>query len=225
MRDEIEGRPTTREIPLVPSHSALLFIDVQNFSAHRNGAEFSGLSAAEFNEAYGWFFSELENRVVPNMQAIQKACRIAGIEVMYTTIESLTLDGRDRSLDYKITGFHVPKGSWDGKVIDQIAPEGDEIVLPKSSSSVFISTHLDYILRNLGVRQIVISGLITDQCVESAIRDACDLGYLVTQIADACLTYSLERHNHSLRTIKGYCRQVTTEELVREISTFHAAGG
>jgi len=40
---------------------------------------------------------------------------------MYTTIESLTLDGRDRSLDYKITGFNVPKGSWDGKVIDQIA--------------------------------------------------------------------------------------------------------
>ena len=137
--------------------------------------------------------------------------------MMYTTIESLTLDGRDRSLDYKITGFHVPKGSWDGKVIDQIAPEGDEIVLPKGSSSVFVSTHIDYILRNLGVRQVVLAGLITDQCVESAIRDACDLGYLVTQVTDACLTYSQERHDHSLRTIKGYCRQVTTAELVAEL--------
>ncbi|MGB7322571.1 MAG: isochorismatase family cysteine hydrolase, partial [Albidovulum sp.] len=138
--------------------------------------------------------------------------------VMYTTIESLTLDGRDRSLDYKITGFHVPKGSWDGKVIDEIAPQGDEIVLPKTSSSVFVSTHIDYILRNLGVTQLVISGLITDQCVESAIRDACDLGYLVTEVTDACLTYDQARHDHSLRTIKGYCRQVTTEELVKELS-------
>jgi len=214
----------TRDVPLDPSRSALLFIDVQNFSAHRRGAEFADLTEAEFEARYGWFFSELETRVIPNMRAIQGACRKAGVEVMYTTIESLTLDGRDRSLDYKITGFHVPKGSWDGKVIDRIRPEGDEIVLPKSSSSVFISTHIDYILRNLGVRQLVLSGLLTDQCVESAIRDACDLGYLVTQVTDACLTYSQNRHDRSLRTIKGYCRQVTADGLVAELDSPSSRG-
>ncbi len=207
----------TRDVALVPEQSALLFIDVQNFSAEREGAEFKGLSPDVFEEKYGWYFDQLDSRVIPNMQAIQKAARAASVEVMYTTIESLTLDGRDRSLDYKITGFNVPKGSWDGKVIDRIAPVGDEIVLPKSSSSVFISTHIDYILRNLGVRQVVLSGLITDQCVESAIRDACDLGYLVTQVTDACLTYSQERHDNSLRAIKGYCRQVTSAELIAEL--------
>ncbi len=152
------------------------------------------------------------------MQKLQSACRDSGVEVMYTTIESLTKDGRDRSLDYKITGFNVAKGSWDGKVLDAIAPGDDEIVLSKTSSSVFISTHIDYILRNLGVRQLVISGLITDQCVEGAVRDACDLGYLVTLVSDACLTYSQERQDHSLATIRGYCRQVTTEELVAELA-------
>jgi len=70
----------------------------------------------------------------------------------------------------------------------------------------------------LGVKQLVISGLITDQCVESAVRDACDLGYLVTQITDACLTYSQARHDNSIYTIRGYCRQITTEELVAELS-------
>ena len=208
----------TRDVPLKPDQSALLFIDVQNFAAHRDGAEFDGLSSDDFAQKYGWFFDQLDTRVILNMQAIQSACRTAGVEVMYTTIESLTLDGRDRSLDYKITGFNVPKGSWDGKVVDQIAPVGDEIILPKSSSSVFVSTHIDYVLRNLGVKQIVISGLITDQCVESAIRDACDLGYLVTQVTDACLTYTQDRHDHSLKTIKGYCRQVTTAELVAELA-------
>ena len=208
----------SREIPLVPSQSALLFIDVQNFAARRDGAEFKDMPDAEFSAKYGWFFGEMKARVVPNMQRLQAAFRKAKVEVMYTTIESLTKDGRDRSLDYKITGFNVAKGSWDGKVIDELAPGDDEIVLPKSSSSVFVSTHIDYLLRNLGVTQLVLSGIVTDQCVESAIRDACDLGYLVTQVTDACLTYTQDRHDNSLRAIKGYCRQRTTDQVIAELA-------
>ncbi|WP_424984197.1 isochorismatase family cysteine hydrolase [Maritalea sp. S77] len=209
--------PLSRDIPLEPQQSGLLFIDVQNFAAKRDGGEFKDLSDAAFEKDYGWFFEQMQQRVVPNMRKLQKAFRAKKMEVLYTTIESLTLDGRDRSLDYKITGFNVPKGSWDGKVIDELEPTDDEIVFPKSSSSVFVSTHIDYVLRNLGVKQLVISGIITDQCVESAIRDACDLGYLVTQVTDACATYSQARHDNSLNTIKGYCRQVTTDELLAEI--------
>ena len=207
----------SREVPLVPAQSALLFIDVQNFSAHRDGAEFRDVPKTEFEQKYGWYFRELGARVVPNMQRLLAAFRKAKVEVLHTTIESLTRDGRDRSLDYKITGFNVPKGSWDGKVIDELAPLEDEIWLPKSSSSVFVSTHIDYLLRNLGVKQLVISGLITDQCVESAVRDACDLGYLVTEVTDACLTYTQERHDNSLRAIKGYCRQRTTDQVIAEL--------
>lgn len=207
----------SRDIPLVPVDAALLFIDVQNFCAHRDGAEFAALSEGDFDSKYGWYFQQLETRIVANMQRLQDTCRTHGIEIIYTTIESLTKDGRDRSLDYKITGFHVPRGSWDGRVIDELAPGEDEIRLPKTSSSVFISTHIDYLLRNLGVRQLIISGLITDQCVESAIRDACDLGYLVTQVTDACTSYTQERHDNSLATIRGYCRQRTTEQIVAEL--------
>lgn len=207
----------TRELPLEPARSALLFVDVQNFSARRDGGEFRHLDERELEARYGEFFDALEKSVIPNMQRLQGAFREAGIEVLYTTIESLTLDGRDRSLDYKITGFNVPKGSWDAQVIDALAPGEDEIRLPKSSSSVFISTQIDYVLRNLGVRQLVISGLLTDQCVESAIRDACDLGYLVTQVSDACATYTAERQRASLNAIKGYCRQLSTAELLEEI--------
>lgn len=215
--------PTTREIPLDPKQSALLFIDVQNFSVRRDGGEFKDVPDSEIAGKYAYYFERLRSLAIPNMQRLQKAFRAAGIEVLYTTIESLTKDGRDRSLDYKITGFHVPKGSWDGKVIDEIAPGDDEIVLPKTSSSVFVSTHIDYLLRNLGVKQLVLSGLVTDQCVESAIRDACDLGYLVTLVPDACATYSQERHDNTLRAIKGYCRQVDTDALIEEIGKRRAA--
>jgi ureidoacrylate peracid hydrolase len=209
----------SREVPLVSAQSALLFIDVQNFNAHRDGGEYAGISGDEMAARYGYYFDQLEQVALPNMQRLQVAFREAGIEVMYTVIESLTQDGRDRSLDYKITGFHVPKGSWDAKVLDALAPADDEIVLPKTSSSVFISTNIDYVLRNLEVRQLVICGLLTDQCVESAVRDACDLGYLVTLVTDACATHSQDRHDATLRAIKGYCRQRITEALLAELGS------
>ena len=112
----------------------------------------------------------------------------------------------------------MPPGSWDGEVIDAIKPLEDEIVIPKTSSNVFVSTNLDYVLRNLGTKYLVISGIVTDQCVEGAVRDGCDLGYLVTLVTDACATYTQERHDNSLRAIKGYCRQRTTAEFLAEIA-------
>ena len=92
----------SRDVPLIPENSALLFVDVQNFSANRQGAEFKDLPDAEFKEKYGWYFDMLNVTVIPNMQRIQRAARNAGVEVMYTTIESLTRDGRDRANNAKL---------------------------------------------------------------------------------------------------------------------------
>ncbi len=209
--------PLSRDVPIDPQHAALLFVDVQNYTARRDGGEYRGLSASEVDERYGFFFEMLQGSAIPNMRRLQAACRSGGIEVMYTVIESLTRDGRDRSLDYKISGFHVPKGSWGARVLAEIAPAEDEIVIPKTSSSVFISTNIDYVLRNLGVRSLIVAGILTDQCIDSAVRDACDLGYLVTVATDACATLSRERHEWSLRNLSGYCRQRTTDALIAEI--------
>jgi ureidoacrylate peracid hydrolase len=101
--------------------------------------------------------------------------------------------------------------------VSELAPRGDEMLFPKTSSSVFISTNIDYVLRNLGMKYLIIAGCLTDQCVDSAVRDACDLGYLVTVPTDACVTLSAERHDWSLRNNRGYCRQVTTQALLEEI--------
>ena len=207
----------SREVPIDPAHAALLFVDVQNYNARPDGGEYAGMGAAELDARYGYFFRVMRETALPNMQRLQSACRHAGIEVMYTVIEALTRDGRDLSLDYKISGLFVPRGSPDAKVLDAIAPAEDEIVLPKTSSSVFISTNIDYVLRNLGVRSLMIAGVLTDQCIDSAVRDACDLGYLVTVPIDACATLSAERHEWALRNNQGYCRQVTTDQMVREI--------
>jgi ureidoacrylate peracid hydrolase len=209
--------PPSREIPIEPDYTALLFVDVQKYNCTWNGSEYAHLSEAEKEQRYGWFFRNFNEHALPNMVRLQKACRRGGIEVTYTLIESLTADGRDRSLDYKITGFNVPKGSPEAKMVDELAPTDDEILFPKTSSSVFMSTNIDYVLRNLGVKYLIIAGCLTDQCVDSAVRDACDAGYLVTVPTDACATLSTERHDWSLRNNRGYCRQITTAALVEEI--------
>src|SRR6185295_3074396 len=92
------------------------------------------------------------------------ACRHGGVEVIYTVIENLTRDGRDRSLDYRLSGFFIAKGSPEAQVLDAIAPAEDEIVIPKTSSSIFNSTNIDYVLRNLGVEDLLVTGFLTDQC-------------------------------------------------------------
>ena len=207
----------SRDVPIEPLHTALLLIDVQNYSAHPAGGSFADLDEAEKNAQCEHFFDLLVTTVLPNQAKLLSACRAAGIEVIYTVIENLTSDGRDRSLDYKISGINVAKGSWDAQIPDIVAPLAHEIIFSKTSSSVFISTNIDYVLRNLGVRFLIMVGLLTDQCVDSAVRDACDLGYLVTVATDACATHTPERHVSSLINNRGYCRQVTTKELMAEI--------
>jgi ureidoacrylate peracid hydrolase len=196
----------SREVPIDSAHAVLLIIDVQNYCITTSKSEYFGRSLREV--------------ALPNIRRLQTACRTGDIEVMYSVIENMTRDGRDRSLDYKISGIDVPRGSWGAQVVDEIAPADDEMIFRKTSSSVFISTNIDYVLRNLGIRSLIVAGLMTDQCVESAVRDACDLGYLVTVVTDACTTTSAERHEQSLLGIRGYCRQRATDALLAEIARF-----
>ena len=100
---------------------------------------------------------------------------------------------------------------------ERIQSKGD-IVVPKTACSVFTSTNIKYILDNLFIEQLVVCGQLTDQCVESAVRDAADLGYLVTVVDDACAAHSHEDHHRGLSGMKGFCRIVTTEQVVKEMT-------
>lgn len=155
--------------------------------------------------------------MLPNLERLIGTARETGAEVMYTVIENLTRDGRDRSLDYKISGIFVAKGSWEAKVVDLIAPADDDIVLAKTSSSLFNSTNCDYLLRNLGIEHLIVAGLLTDQCVDHTIRDAADRGYRAICVADACATLTAERHESALSLFAGYCRTLTTDEAIGEL--------
>ncbi len=214
LRREIEalpmqGDPVFRERAVKPDRACLLVIDLQK------GLYNDEKCRAEPHDAFLW--DQIETTVNPNGKLLLAACRHADVEVIFTVIECLTLDGRDRSADYKISGIFFPKGSWGAEVIDDLTPLENEIVIPKTSSSLFNSTNFDYVLRNLGIEYILTMGIMTDQCVETTVRDGCDRGYLMTLIDDACATQTQERHEASLRALKGYCRVRTASQVIREL--------
>jgi biuret amidohydrolase len=111
----------------------------------------------------------------------------------------------------------VPKGLPEGQPIKELALIDNEILLPKSSSGVFNSTNIDYVLRNMGVRYLIVSGVVTDQCVDMAVRDAADRGYLVSLPEDACAAYSQIRHDNALKAFGGYCRVSDTETVLHRL--------
>ncbi|MFD0860132.1 cysteine hydrolase family protein [Roseovarius aquimarinus] len=207
-----------REREIVPARTALLSIDMQN-------AEWSPEAIAEARKpgsptaGHLEFMTRIEEVLLPAQARLQDAARAAGIEVIFTTIEALTQDGRDISLDHKMSNLFFPKGSWEAKVIDAVGPKGDEIVIPKTSSGIFNSTNFDYVLRNLGIEYLIMYGVCTDQCVEGSIRDAADRGYYVTQIEDCCATYSMRNHENSIRAMDGhFARLRSTDQMIDEIA-------
>ena len=212
-----------RERPIELAKTALLSVDMQNaeWTAERQRAA-SDPSSSEARQRY--FLDRIGDVLIPNQQRLHAAARAARLEIIFTTIESYTLDGRDRSLDHKISGLFFPRGSWEAKVIDAVGPDQNDIVIPKTASGVFNSTNIEYVLRTLGIEYLVIYGVCTDQCVEGAIRDAADRGFLVTQIEDCCAADDAKRHEVSIAQMKGhYCRTRTTDDIVAEIEALQAA--
>ena len=216
LRSEIDAIPLAGDVSfrqrrVEPDRAALLVVDLQKGEYNERKI------AAEPGDAYLW--NRIAREVVPNGRRLIAAFRERGMEVIYTVVESLTLDGRDRSLDYKISGIFVPRGAHEAEVVDALAPQPNDIVLPKTSSSLFNSTNFEYVLRNLGIEYVVVMGIMTDQCVETAVRDGCDRGFLMTVVEDACATHSAERHRESLLGMGGYCRVRTTDALIAELES------
>ena len=201
-----------RTSPFLKNKTAILTVDMQKeYCIPGRDPSHPELDSKSF------FHSELRNLVIPNQVKIISLARKLNIEVMHTVIESLTQDGRDRSIDHRLSGMNVPKGAEGAEVIDEIRPVVDEIIIPKTSSGVFNSTNIDYVLRNLDIRFLIIFGIVTDQCVDMAVRDAADRGYLVTMVSDASTTTTSERHKNALNAFSGYCRIMSTNDLLVEL--------
>jgi nicotinamidase-related amidase len=190
-------------IAVPAGRSALLLVDLQNGTC--------GPGQAQQRPTFHRLFREL---ALPAACQALEGARAAGAEVIHTVIANLTADGRDRSFDYKRCGMGFAPGSPEAQVIAELSPLADELVLPKSSSSPFSSTTLDYLLRNIGIEVLVVAGILTDQCIDHTCKDAADRGYRVICLHDACMAESLERHSAALACFQGYAEQRRVADLI-----------
>ena len=212
---EFGGQSLRRSSDYEHGRTALLLVDMQRIWAEPM------MDPTHPHAADSYFMQRVHGTVIPNQVRMLNAFRAAGENVLHTVIESLTADGRDRSLDHKLSDMHVPKGAPEGAIIAELTPTENEPVLPKTSSGLFNSTNADYVLRNLNTRFLIIAGIVTDQCVDMAVRDAADRGYLVTLVHDACATYTPERHEAALRAYGGYCWITDTDTVVARVNALN----
>ncbi len=208
-----------RERDLRNRDTALLCIDMQYLDAAEGYGLFRDYEKSPIPlEEMQYYFTQLRKTVLPNVHNLQNCFRAHNLEVIHVRIQSLTKDGRDRGKGHKRLELHAAPGSGDACFLEEVAPHGDEIIINKTASGVFSSTNLHYVLNNLGISSLYVVGVYTNECVETTVRDACDLGYFVTLVEDGCTTVTRELHDASLKTLRNrYARIVTTVEAMEDI--------
>ncbi|MGQ9369776.1 cysteine hydrolase family protein [Azospirillum sp. ST 5-10] len=183
---------------------ALLVIDVQNTYLERPDP--ASLTPAERATYDAWtpFHERMHAVVVPTIRRLLDRFRSDRHEVLFARIACQTRDGRDRSLSQKLPGWNnllLPKDEHAAQIVAAIAPEGDEIVVTKTTDSALTGTNLRLILTNLGITQVVCCGIFTDQCVSSTVRSLADESFSVIVVEDGCAAASDELHRQELAII------------------------
>jgi nicotinamidase-related amidase len=146
------------------------------------------------------------DNTIEHAQAVLKASREKGMLVVYinashrpgypeVNIKPSSLSGNIA----KAGGFM--RGTWGAEVIDRLKPLAEEIIIYNYNSSAFIYTELDLILRNKGITDLVLTGLVTNWVVESTARDATNRGYNIYTLSDCCQGVNEEMHRWSLANI------------------------
>ena len=209
------------QIKIDKKKTALLVIDMQNVFLRRPVIE--NPSDLDILNAKRWepFYRKIDDIVIPNNKKIIEAFREKEIEVGFAMIECHKNNGSDRSLVQKATGFNellLPKGSEDAKIVEELSPKGDELVIAKTTDSAITGTNLRLILHNMGIDTVVVTGVFTDQCVSGTVRALADESFHVWLIEDACMAATEKIQNNELEILNNiYCHVINTDELLEAI--------
>ncbi|MBU2732665.1 cysteine hydrolase family protein [Acidithiobacillus ferridurans] len=196
-------------------HTALLVIDIQNVYLEESPPENADKSV---DNVWADFRSRLLHQVIPNAKTLLHFFRAKKFPVFFARIACLTEDGRDRSLSQKRPGFNnilLPFMSDEAQIVDDLKPLHSEIVVTKTTDSAITGTNLSLIFRNMEIRQVVVCGIFTDQCVSSTVRSLADESFDVILIEDACAAATEELHERELEIINNiYCQVILLDELM-----------
>ena len=196
----IEAKPYAYD--LHPPEAALLMIDMQRDFLEPGG----------FGEMLGNDVSQLRRTIEPN-KALLAAWRHAGGLVIHTReghrpdLADLPPAKKVRGRSAKSIGDPGPmgrilvRGEAGHDIIAELAPTATEPVIDKPGKGAFFATDLHAILQSRGISQLVVTGVTTEVCVNTTVREANDRGYDCLVVSDCCGSYFPEFHEVGLRMI------------------------
>jgi nicotinamidase-related amidase len=185
-----------------PATTALVVIDMQRDFLEPGG----------FGELLGNDVSLLSRTIAP-LEDVLAATRAAGMLVIHTR-EGHRSDLGDcppsklaRGRGEKTIGSPGPRGrilirGEEGHdIIDELAPAAGEIVLDKPGKGAFYATDLEPILRHAGIKNLIVTGVTTEVCVHTTVREANDRGFECLVLSDCCGSYFPHFHEVALEMI------------------------
>lgn len=210
---------------LDPADTVLVVVDAQQHlstRAIRSSLTAAGLYRDDVEPLLDAIDADMR-AALANITAVLQKCREVGIRAVHVGIQSYLPGAEDTGALHKAAGMLYPPGSEDAAFLPEAAPLEGEIVLVKTCSGVHVGTHIDQVLRNLGVQRVLIAGFYTDQCISASVRDLSDIGYQVSLVEDAMAAMSPQRHEYALQSIrKLYANSETTAELLPRLDQIGA---
>jgi ureidoacrylate peracid hydrolase len=205
-------------ITIAADRTAVLVVDMQNAFASPGGMlDLAGIDVRSARE------------VVANARLVCDAARAAGLPIIYLTIgypaDQSTAGGSDSPNPHKelslclvrerpeLRGKLLTFGTWDFQIVEELTPEPSDIVIVKSRYSGFYGTELDSVLRGRGIRNLLFTGIASNVCVESTIRDAYFNEYWPVLIEDATMAAGPpEIHRATIYNVKTFFGWVSNAE-------------
>lgn len=196
---------------IMPARTALVIIDMQKdlvldgFLCHQAGRNLSATRS-----------------IIPNLVRLLDGARAAGALVVHVGFWTLPDHASDsgpwlaqrRRSTYSSDVLCIA-GTEGAEFIDELAPREDEVRIRKHRYSAFKGTDLDMVLRARGIETVITTGVSTNVCVESTLRDAFETGYYVAIPADATASWDMDLHAASLQTVTHRFGLVTaTDEIL-----------
>lgn len=206
---------------LKPSETAVIVVDIQNAYASVGGyLDIAGFDVSGAPPA------------IANTRTALDAARAAGLTVIFfqngwdaNYVEAGTAGSpnfhKSNALKTmrarpELKGTLLAKGTWDYAIVDALTPQAGDIVIPKARYSGFFNTNIDSVLRARGIRNLIFTGIATNVCVESSLRDAFHLEYFAVVLEDAthhvgpdfvqqAALYNIEKFFGWVSTVADFC--------------------
>lgn len=192
------------------SNTALIVVDVQNDFCHERGV-FCSHKKVDLTHV-----REAVSALLPFTEDMRRA----GVPILFVrTVHSEWTDSPSWSsrIEGKAREMRIcAPGSW-GSELYRVAPEDRDCIIVKHRYSAFFETDLDLVLRSRSIENLLVTGVVTNVCVESTVRDAFNRNYDVVLVEDCCGAFDKEEHEAAIRNIEKYFGKVSDSHTVSNI--------